>query len=136
MQGQRSWLNISNAPWPWRQRQRAEAEAFRSDADAALGAARASVRSLTRDFESLVDAAHRDEMARAEQQIRVEALAERAMAELGLETRPCWPNTGLSSWYRCSLGEPMTKQMRMKNLSWCRMCASCSRSGCEWPNAS
>ena len=66
--------------------QRAEAEAFRSDADAALGAARASVRSLTRDFESLVDAAHRDEMARAEQQIRVEALAERAMAELGLET--------------------------------------------------
>ena len=45
----------------------------------------ASVRSLTRDFESLVDAAHRDEIARAEQQMRVEALAERAMAELGLE---------------------------------------------------
>jgi chromosome segregation protein len=66
--------------------QRSEAEALRSDADAALGAARASVRSLTREFESLVDAAHRDEMARAEQQIRVEALAERAMAELGLET--------------------------------------------------
>jgi chromosome segregation protein len=66
--------------------ERAEAEAFRSDADAALSAARASVRSLTRDFESLVDAAHRDEMARAEQQIRVEALAERAMTELGLET--------------------------------------------------
>jgi chromosome segregation protein len=33
----------------------------------------------------LVDAAHRDDLARAEQQIRVEALAERAMAELGLE---------------------------------------------------
>src|SRR4029450_12932328 len=44
-----------------------------------------AVRSLTRDFESLVDAAHRDEVARAEQQMRVEALAERAMAELGME---------------------------------------------------
>jgi chromosome segregation protein len=66
--------------------ERAEAEASRSDADSALGAARASVRSLTRDFESLVDAAHRDELARAEQQMRVEALEERAMAELGLES--------------------------------------------------
>jgi chromosome segregation protein len=66
-------------------RERSEAEAARSEAEAALGAARGTVRSLTRDFESLVDAAHRDEVARAEQQMRVEALAERAMAELGLE---------------------------------------------------
>ncbi|HEY6686591.1 MAG TPA: chromosome segregation protein SMC, partial [Propionibacteriaceae bacterium] len=65
-------------------RERAEAEAARSDAEAALTAARATVRSLTRDFESFVDAAHRDEVARAEQQMRVEALAERAMSELGL----------------------------------------------------
>jgi chromosome segregation protein len=66
-------------------RERSEAEAARSEAEAALGAARGTVRSLTRDFESLVDAAHRDEVARAEQQMRVVALAERAMAELGLE---------------------------------------------------
>jgi chromosome segregation protein len=66
-------------------RERSQAEIMRTDAEAALSAARASVRSLTRDFESLVDAAHRDELARAEQQMRVEALAERAMAELGLE---------------------------------------------------
>jgi chromosome segregation protein len=58
---------------------------MRTDAEAALSAARASVRSLTRDFESLVDAAHRDELARAEQQMRVEALAERATVELGVE---------------------------------------------------
>ena len=58
---------------------------MRTDAEAALSAARASVRALTRDFESFVDAAHRDEIARAEQQMRVEALQERAMAELGLE---------------------------------------------------
>jgi chromosome segregation protein len=66
-------------------RERSEAEAARSDAEVALNAARGAVRSLTRDFESLVDAAHRDEVARAEQQMRVEGLAERAMAELGLE---------------------------------------------------
>jgi len=66
-------------------RKRAQAEAARSDAEAALTASRETVRSLTRDFESLVDAAHRDEVARAEQQMRVEVLAERAMAELGLQ---------------------------------------------------
>ena len=37
------------------------------------------------EFESLVDAAHRDEMARAEQRMRVEALTEKVLAELGLE---------------------------------------------------
>jgi chromosome segregation protein len=66
-------------------RERSAAEAARSEAEAALNAARAAVRSLTRDFESLVDAAHRDEVSRAEQQMRVAGLAERAMAELGLE---------------------------------------------------
>jgi chromosome segregation protein len=66
-------------------RERSQAEVMRTDAEATLSAVRGSVRSLTRDFESLVDAAHRDEIARAEQQMRVDALAERAMAELGLE---------------------------------------------------
>jgi len=66
-------------------RERSEADVARSDAEASLSEARASVRSLTRDFELMVDAAHRDEIARAEQQMRVEALAQRAMVELGLE---------------------------------------------------
>jgi chromosome segregation protein len=65
--------------------ERSQAEAMRAEAEAALSMARASVRSLTHDFESLVDAAHKDELARAEQQMRVEALAERVRAELGLE---------------------------------------------------
>jgi chromosome segregation protein len=43
------------------------------------------VRALTSDFETLVDAVHRDEVARTEQRIRVETLTERAMTELGLE---------------------------------------------------
>ena len=43
------------------------------------------MRTLTAEFESLVDAVHRDEIARAEQQMRVGTLVEKAMAELGLE---------------------------------------------------
>ncbi len=65
--------------------ERTEAESARKEAEAALSAARATVRSLSGDFESLVDAVHRDEMARTEQRIRVETLTEKAMAELGLE---------------------------------------------------
>jgi chromosome segregation protein len=64
---------------------RAEAEAARTEAEAGLAAARASVRALGHDFETLVDAAHRDEMARAEQRIRVETLSEKVLDELGLE---------------------------------------------------
>ncbi|MET1004930.1 MAG: AAA family ATPase, partial [Propionibacteriaceae bacterium] len=64
---------------------RSEAEAARGEADAALSVARTSVRTLTAEFQSLVDTVHRDEMARAEQRVRVEALADKAMTELGLE---------------------------------------------------
>ncbi len=85
MLGRRSWRSIWNAPSPWPRVSASKPTPRAADAEAALGAARASVRSLTRDFESLVDAAHRDDLARAEQQMKVDALAERAMAELGLE---------------------------------------------------
>ncbi|CAA9371040.1 MAG: Chromosome partition protein smc [uncultured Propionibacteriaceae bacterium] len=64
---------------------RAEAEAARTAADAALSHCRARVRALSADFETLVDSVHRDELARAEQQMRVEALADKAMTELGLD---------------------------------------------------
>ena len=65
--------------------ERTVCEVARTEADGALGAARARVRSLALDFEALVDTAHRDEMARAEQRLRVEALTEKAREELGLD---------------------------------------------------
>ncbi|HEY5820377.1 MAG TPA: chromosome segregation protein SMC [Propionibacteriaceae bacterium] len=65
--------------------ERTEAEAARAESDAALRTARAAVRTLGGDFETLVDAVHRDEMARAEQRMRVETLVEKAMTELGLD---------------------------------------------------
>ena len=76
----------SRRRWPRRRPSEPQAEAARTDAEAGLGRrARPRVRTLTADFESLVDAAHRDEMARAEQRMRVDTLIEKAMAELGLE---------------------------------------------------
>ena len=66
-------------------KERAEAEAARTEGEEALAVARAAVRRLSQEADSLLSAAHRDELARAEQRMRVAALVEKAMAELGLE---------------------------------------------------
>ncbi|MCW2805825.1 MAG: smc [Propionibacteriaceae bacterium] len=65
---------------------RAEAEAARAASDAALAETRKRVRAFSADLETLVDTVHRDELARAEQRMRVEALVERAMTDLGLDS--------------------------------------------------
>ena len=65
--------------------QRAEVDAVRAEADAALGESRTRVRRLAAELETLVDEAHRDEMARTEQRLRVENLVEKAVAELALD---------------------------------------------------
>jgi chromosome segregation protein len=64
---------------------REAAQSRRAEAEAALGSARTRGRELARAFEDLVDVAHRDELARTQQQMKVDALAEKAMTELGLE---------------------------------------------------
>ncbi len=64
---------------------RSAAEHARSEAEAALAAARSSSRQLGQEFEALVDAAHREELARAEQRMRVQSLTEKAAEELGLD---------------------------------------------------
>jgi len=64
--------------------ERQAAERARADADAAVSEARRAARELAKQFESLVDTVHRDELARAEQRMRVEALATKALDELGL----------------------------------------------------
>jgi len=65
--------------------ERSAADSARAAADAALGIARSRARQLAKEFENLVADVHADEMARAEQRMRIEALAERALAELGIE---------------------------------------------------
>ncbi|MFT3970484.1 MAG: chromosome segregation protein SMC [Micropruina sp.] len=65
--------------------ERAAAEAARLAAETTLTEARRRGRELAKEFEDLVAHVHRDELARAEQRLRVEALAERALVELGLD---------------------------------------------------
>ena len=65
--------------------ERAAAEAARLAAEATLTDARRRGRELAKEFETLVDHVHRDELARAEQRLRIESLAERALVELGLD---------------------------------------------------
>ncbi len=65
--------------------ERASAQQARNEAEAELTAARQRGRELAKAFEGLVDTVHRDELARAQQQMKIDALAEKALAELGLE---------------------------------------------------
>ncbi|WP_129337736.1 chromosome segregation protein SMC [Cellulomonas endophytica] len=65
--------------------ERDAAEAARTERDAALVACRAEVDALARELAELTDAAHRDEVARTQQTLRVEALRARAVEDLGLD---------------------------------------------------
>ncbi|MFF3064509.1 chromosome segregation protein SMC [Oerskovia sp. NPDC057915] len=65
--------------------ERAAAEAARGELDAAVTARRAEVDALAGQLRELTDVAHRDEVARAQQQLRIEQLQERSVTELGLD---------------------------------------------------
>ncbi|MDR0989850.1 MAG: chromosome segregation protein SMC [Propionibacteriaceae bacterium] len=66
---------------------RSLAQAGRTAAEQAVQAARQVARQLAENLELLVDSAHRDELARAQQKMRWEALAERALTEVGLDSQ-------------------------------------------------
>lgn len=59
-------------------------EGERAAADGALLAVRTEVRRLAQQAAQLRDAVHRDEVARAEQRLRVQAVEEKALADYGL----------------------------------------------------
>ncbi|MCL2783222.1 MAG: AAA family ATPase, partial [Propionibacteriaceae bacterium] len=62
-----------------------QADAARLATQTALAQARAVTRDNAAGLQGLVDGAHRDEMARIEQRMRVEQLTEKALADLGLD---------------------------------------------------
>ena len=64
---------------------REAAEAGREQRDAALVVVRTEVDELAGQLAELTDVAHRDEVARAQQLLRIEGLQARAVAELGLD---------------------------------------------------
>lgn len=64
---------------------RQTAEAQRAELRQELAARRTRIAELTERVRELTDAVHRDEVARAEMRLRVEALVQRATDELGME---------------------------------------------------
>ncbi|WP_236706307.1 AAA family ATPase, partial [Frankia sp. ACN1ag] len=64
--------------------ERAEAEALRRATESDLTAVREQTRALATEVAALRDAAHRDELARAEKRLRAETLETKAMEEFGI----------------------------------------------------
>ena len=64
---------------------RTELEEARRGREQELMGVRATLRDLDREHDELVNSVHRDEMARAQQRMRIEQLEERALEELGLD---------------------------------------------------
>ncbi len=64
---------------------RTEVEESRRGREEDLMAVRARLRDLGKEHDELVNTVHRDEMARAQQRMRIEQLEERALEELGLD---------------------------------------------------
>ncbi len=65
--------------------ERAAVEATRRDREQELVETRARLRQLSTEHDELVSSVHRDEMARTQQKMRIEQIAERALEELGLD---------------------------------------------------
>jgi chromosome segregation protein len=61
------------------------AEAARTERETALTVVRTAVDGHQRDLAQLTDAAHRDEVARAEQRLRIEQLRTRSVEDLGID---------------------------------------------------
>jgi chromosome segregation protein len=84
--------------------QRAAVDLRRSDLEAALAATRGELRELDDELDRLTDSVHRDEVARAEQRLRIEQLEVRAIEEHGVEPE------ALLSDYGTSVGVPVPSE--------------------------
>jgi len=65
--------------------ERSAIQAQRAEREQALAQARSTTRNLSSELEQLTNTVHRDALARAEQKMRLEALYEKALSELGTE---------------------------------------------------
>ncbi|KQU70606.1 chromosome segregation protein SMC [Phycicoccus sp. Root101] len=66
-------------------RQRALAETARTERDQALAQVRREVSALQDELRELTDTVHRDEVARTQQRLRIEAMQAKAVEELGMD---------------------------------------------------
>jgi chromosome segregation protein len=76
-----AWLDVSV---DLAERERDEAEEVRTAWEAELSTVRSSTDALAAELRELTDTVHRDELARAQQRLKIEALQTRSIEELGL----------------------------------------------------
>jgi chromosome segregation protein len=89
--------------------ERAHAEAERTEREGELLAVRLRGRELTTELEQLTSSVHRDEIARAEQHLRIETLETRLIEELGVDAetlvREYNPEQQVPTWVENDRGE-------------------------------
>jgi chromosome segregation protein len=83
--GSRYSLDVLELSFAAAVRERDHAERERASADRELHAVRDAVAALSTEQARLTDSVHRDEMARAEQRMRIQALRDRSVEELGMD---------------------------------------------------
>lgn len=66
---------------------RAAVQATRTERETQLKNSRVHIRELATELEKLTDSVHKDELARAQMQLKLEALEERALEEVGIEVQ-------------------------------------------------
>ncbi len=74
--------------------ERERLEVARSNRDGEILAIRAQVRELTSELDQLTSSVHRDEIARAEQRLRIEQLEGKAMEEFGVDAQTLFNEYG------------------------------------------
>jgi chromosome segregation protein len=89
--------------------ERAQAESERTEREGELLAVRLRGRELTTELEQLTSSVHRDEIARAEQRLRIETLESRLIEELGIDVetllREYNPEQQVPTWVENDRGE-------------------------------
>jgi chromosome segregation protein len=86
--------------------ERSAAESERTATDGELAAVRTRARELAGELDQLTDSVHRDEMARTEQRLRIEALETKALEELGVDQQTLLGEYGPDQLVPPSLPEP------------------------------
>jgi len=85
---------------------RAAIEHRRAETEVDLVAVRRRLRDLASEMEQLTDSVHRDEVARAEQRLRIEQVEDRAMEEFGVDAQTLHAEYGPDQLVPASLPEP------------------------------
>ncbi len=115
--------------------ERTAVEQARRGREEELMAVRTTLRDLAKEHDELVNTVHRDEMARAEQRMRIEQLEERALEELGLDLETLVAEYGPQNLVPPSPAAPgEERRPTTRSPSRCRSSARSSRSGCAPPS--